>query len=199
VHRPQARTQCDFIVREYGLAHISVGDVLRAQVNAGTPLGQRAKAYMDGRQLVPDELIIGLVSDRLGYDDCITRGWLLDGYPRTAAQATALAVAGIRVDAFIDLHVPDNSLMERIVGRRIDPDTGKSYHLKFDPCKDPVVAARLKQRADDTEAVMAHRLKAFHNNFNAVKQQYTKVMITIDGNHPQAKVYTAISEALKKL
>ncbi len=121
-------TQCELIVKEYGVVHLSVGDILRDQIKLATPLGLKAKGFMDAGALVPDELIIGLIVDRLGYDDVLTKGFLLDGFPRTAAQAKALLIdAGVKVDAFLYIDVPDSILLERVLGRRIDPKTGNSY------------------------------------------------------------------------
>merc|ERR1719276_808721 len=116
-------TQCEIIKEKYGVVHLSTGDMLRAAVAAETDVGQRAKDFMDAGKLVPDEVIIGVVKDRLDESDCAECGWLLDGFPRTPAQAEALADAGVTADCFIFLNVPDEALIERVVGRRTDPET----------------------------------------------------------------------------
>ena len=126
-------TQCEFIVSTYGVVHISTGDILREQVKAGTDLGKQAQACMSAGQLVPDALVIAIVAEKLQQPDVISKGWLLDGFPRTPAQATALAAAGVTPDVFLLLDVPDDALVERICFRRTDPVTGKIYHLKFNP------------------------------------------------------------------
>ena len=126
-------TQCELIVDKYGLEHISAGDLLRAAVAAGTDLGVRAKEFMDRGDLVPDEVVVGMVVEALDTDKAKSAGWLLDGYPRSASQADAITKEGIIPDAVILLDVPDDILVERVVGRRMDPETGKIYHLKFNP------------------------------------------------------------------
>ncbi|KAJ1476287.1 adenylate kinase-domain-containing protein, partial [Baffinella frigidus] len=127
-------TQCEFLVQKFGVVHISTGDALREQVvKAGTDLGKKAKGFMDSGGLVPDEVMIGIVNARLAEKDCVEKGWLLDGFPRTAAQAEAIKKGGHTADKFIILNVPDNILIERCVGRRTDPVTGKIYHTKFNP------------------------------------------------------------------
>ena len=121
-------TQCEVIKADYNVVHLSTGDILRAAVKAGSELGAEAKSYMDSGNLVPDELITGVVCDRLSQPDCEYQGWLLDGFPRTSAQAEALSRAGYDPDAFILLDVPQQCLVERVTGRRTDPETGKIYH-----------------------------------------------------------------------
>jgi adenylate kinase family enzyme len=137
-------------VQRYGVVHISTGDILRAEVKAGSELGLRAKEFMDAGKLVPDDLIISMVVARLRQQDVRERGFLLDGFPRTGEQAKALMEAGLGADAFVLLEVPDEVLVERVEGRRSDPQSGKIYHLKFNPPENAEVAARLVQRSDDT-------------------------------------------------
>lgn len=174
-------TQCELIKKNYGVTHLSTGDMLRAAVAAGSEVGTAAKGYMDAGKLVPDEVIIGVVKDRLDQDDCQTNGWLLDGFPRTPAQAEALAAAGIKADCFLFLNVPDEILVERVVGRRTDPETGKIYHMTFSPPEDEAVLARLEQRSDDTEEKVKVRLEQFHANVDAVKGSYSDIGVDIDG------------------
>ncbi|KAF0898228.1 hypothetical protein E2562_005824 [Oryza meyeriana var. granulata] len=144
-------TQCELIKTKYGLVHISAGDLLRAEIAAGTENGKRAKEFMEKGQLVPDEIVVTMVKERLLQPDAQEKGWLLDGYPRSYSQAMALETLGIRPDIFILLDVPDEILVERVVGRRLDPVTGKIYHLKYSPTENEEIASRLTQRFDDTE------------------------------------------------
>jgi len=190
-------TQCESIVRDYGVIHLSTGDMLRAAVAAGSPVGKSAKDYMDAGKLVPDEVIIGVVKDRLSEADCQSDGWLLDGFPRTPGQAEALAAAGVTADCFIFLNVPDSVLVERVVGRRTDPDTGKIYHMTFSPPEDPEVLARLVQRSDDTEEKVVVRLEQFHANVEAVRGYYKDIAVTIDGTSSPVNVAEEIKTAVK--
>eukprot|EP00561_Arcocellulus_cornucervis_P008839 CAMPEP_0185828006 /NCGR_PEP_ID=MMETSP1322-20130828/32337_1 /TAXON_ID=265543 /ORGANISM="Minutocellus polymorphus, Strain RCC2270" /LENGTH=217 /DNA_ID=CAMNT_0028525745 /DNA_START=765 /DNA_END=1415 /DNA_ORIENTATION=+ len=174
-------TQCEIIKDKYSLVHLSTGDMLRAAVADQTEVGKLAKEYMDSGKLVPDDVIIGVVKDRLDQSDCQKSGWLLDGFPRTPAQADALAAAGVSADCFLFLNVPDEVLVERVVGRRTDPVTGKIYHMTFSPPDDEEVLARLEQRSDDTEEKVKVRLEQFHANVDAVKGSYTEISVDIDG------------------
>lgn len=191
-------TQCEKIKEKYGVVHLSTGDMLRAAVSAESEVGKSAKEYMDAGKLVPDDVIIGVVRDRLKESDCVEKGWLLDGFPRTAAQAEALAEAGISADCFLFLDVPDEILVERVVGRRTDPETGKIYHMKFSPPENDEIAARLVQRSDDTEEKVKVRLEQFHANVEAVKDTFTNIRVNIDGNGSPSDVATAVDAALKK-
>jgi len=192
-------TQCEVIKEEFGIVHLSTGDMLRAAVAAGTEVGIQAKEFMDSGKLVPDEVIIGIIRDRLDESDCKEQGWLLDGFPRTAAQAEALADAGCSADCFLFLDVPDGDLVERVVGRRTDPDTGKIYHLTFSPppADDEELVNRLQHRSDDTEEKVVVRLEQFHANVAAVKGSYEDIMISIDGNRAPADVSADILEKVK--
>lgn len=157
-------TQCARLVETLGIPHVSTGDMLRAAVKAGTELGKLAKQVMDAGQLVSDDIMVGLVRERLQADDA-EAGVLLDGFPRTVPQAEALDAMltdeGIALDAVLLLEVPDDLIVERIVGRRTDPETGRIYHLTFDPPPADVVP-RLKHRSDDTEEAVRKRLGAYH-------------------------------------
>jgi adenylate kinase len=135
----------------------------------------------------------------LEQDDCKYQGWLLDGFPRTQAQAKALEDAGIRADCFVFLNVPDGVLVERVVGRRTDPVTGKIYHMSFSPPESEEVKARLEQRSDDTEEKVKVRLEQFHANVEAVKGSYADIMVTIDGNQAPDRVTEEISLAIQSL
>lgn len=190
-------TQCELIKQKYGVTHLSTGDMLRAAVAAGSEVGTLAKEYMDSGKLVPDEVIIGVVQDRLTEDDCQTNGWLLDGFPRTPAQAEALAAAGVKADCFLFLNVPDEILVERVVGRRTDPETGKIYHMKFSPPDDEEILARLEQRSDDTEEKVKVRLEQFHANVEAVKGSYSDIGEEIDGTANPDEVAKAVEAAIQ--
>lgn len=137
------------------------------------------------------------MKDRLAADDCQSNGWLLDGFPRTQEQAMALEEAGIVADCFLFLDVPDEILVERVVGRRTDPETGKIYHMTFSPPESDEVKARLEQRSDDTEEKVKVRLEQFHANVDAVKDSYTDISVTIDGNQAPGVVSELIADAIK--
>jgi adenylate kinase len=192
-------TQCEIIKEEFGVVHLSTGDMLRAAVSAGTDVGVKAKEFMDAGKLVPDEVIIGIIIDRLAETDCKEQGWLLDGFPRTAAQAEALADAGVSADCFIFLDVPDEILVERVVGRRTDPETGKIYHMTFSPPSEDEteVIARLEHRSDDTEEKVVVRLEQFHSNVAAVKGSYEEIMVAIDGNRSPSDVSEEVMDSIK--
>jgi adenylate kinase len=137
------------------------------------------------------------VKDRLAEKDCQQQGWLLDGFPRTKAQAQALSDAGISADCFVFLNVPDEVLVERVVGRRTDPETGKIYHMKFSPPTDETVITRLEQRSDDTEEKVKVRLEQFHANVDAVKDSFADISVTINGNQAPASVSDAVFAAIE--
>ena len=189
-------TQCEAIKNKYGVVHLSTGDMLRASVQANTPLGMKAKEYMDSGKLVPDDLIIDLVCDRLNEKDCRTKGWLLDGFPRTKSQAEALAKKGISPDCFILLDVPEEILVERVTGRRTDPVTGKIYHLKYNPPENSDIANRLIQRKDDNEVTIKTRYQEFTKNIDAVKSFYPDKIYRINGSKSQKYVTNAIMKIL---
>eukprot|EP00607_Mallomonas_marina_P008857 CAMPEP_0182424304 /NCGR_PEP_ID=MMETSP1167-20130531/10489_1 /TAXON_ID=2988 /ORGANISM="Mallomonas Sp, Strain CCMP3275" /LENGTH=677 /DNA_ID=CAMNT_0024604011 /DNA_START=120 /DNA_END=2153 /DNA_ORIENTATION=+ len=195
-------TQCSSIVGEFGVIHLSTGDILRAAVSAGTELGLKAKEYMDAGQLVPDELITGVIKDRLAEEDCKTQGWLLDGFPRTAPQADALAAEGLVPDCFVMLDVPEEVLVERVTGRRTDPVTGKIYHMKFSPPEDAEIESRLVQRSDDTEEKIVVRFREFQKNIDAVKANYADREVWVDGTMSPDEVsqclIAALTDAKKK-
>lgn len=158
-------TQAARLVDSYELTHISTGDMLRAAVQAGTALGQKADDFMKAGALVPDELVIAMVIERIGAADC-ARGFMLDGFPRTRAQAQALEAemqrAGIELDHVVLLEVPDGLIVDRIIGRRSDPETGEIYHLTHRP-PPPEIAGRLVHRKDDTEEACRARLAKYHS------------------------------------
>ncbi|KAL3830303.1 hypothetical protein ACJIZ3_019105 [Penstemon smallii] len=192
-------TQCELIRTKYDLVHVAAGDLLRAEVAAGTENGKRAKEYMEKGQLVPDEIVVTMVKERLSQQDSLEKGWLLDGYPRSVSQATALKKFGFDPDIFILLEVPEELLVERVVGRRLDPVTGKIYHLKYSPPETDEIAARLTQRFDDTEEKVKLRLLTHNSNVEAVLSLYEGITIKIDGSLPKQEVYSEIDSALTKL
>ena len=158
-------TQAARLVERYQIPHISTGDMFRAAVKAGTPMGQEADRYMKAGQLVPDEVTIGLVRERFAEPDT-AQGFMLDGFPRTVPQAEALAEAlsadSVNLDVVLLLEVPDELIVERIIGRRTDPETGDIYHLTFNP-PPAEITDRLVHRKDDTEDAVRARLEAYHN------------------------------------
>lgn len=185
-------TQCEEIKKNFGLVHLSSGDILRGAVQQGTVLGLRAKPYMDAGHLVPDHLVIELIINRLKDHDCETRGWLLDGFPRTESQAEALREAGIIPDVFLMLDVPEDLLVERVAGRRTDPVTGLIYHMKYNPPEAEEVAFRLIQRSDDTAEKIIVRYREFQNHTDAIKTFYEDKMVRIDGAIAPALVSASI-------
>ncbi|MGQ9725268.1 MAG: adenylate kinase [Tepidimonas sp.] len=157
-------TQAAFICQKYGIAQISTGDMLRAAVKAGTPLGLQAKKVMDAGGLVSDALIIDLVKDRIAQPDC-ANGFLFDGFPRTIPQAEALREAGVRIDYVLEIDVPFDVIIERMSGRRVHPASGRTYHVKFNPPKvdgkDDITGEDLIQRDDDKEETVRKRLDVY--------------------------------------
>jgi adenylate kinase len=189
-------TQCALIVDAFDVVHLSTGDMLRAAVAAGTELGLSAKGYMDEGALVPDALVIEMVVDRVRRDDCVRRGWLLDGFPRTKAQAVALDEAHVVPDAVVSLDVCDDLLVERVVGRRVDPVTGDIYHTVFNAPPPGEVADRCVQRSDDTEEKARARLSTFHCNSAAIERHYARVLTRVDGARGKAAVFGDVKEII---
>lgn len=168
-------TQASFITQKYGIPQISTGDMLRAAVKAQTPLGIEAKKVMDAGKLVSDDIIIGLVKDRLTQADC-ANGYLFDGFPRTIPQADALKEAGIKLDYVVEIDVPSEDIIERMSGRRIHPESGRSYHVKFNPPKvegkDDVTGEPLIQRDDDKEETVRKRLDVYQEQTRPLVDYY---------------------------
>ncbi len=157
-------TQATFICQKYGIPQISTGDMLRAAVKAGTPLGLELKKVMDSGALVSDELIINLVKERISQPDC-AQGFLFDGFPRTIPQADAMKAAGVKLDYVLEIDVPFDAIIERMSGRRSHPTSGRTYHVKFNPPKvpnvDDVTGEPLVQREDDKEETVKNRLAVY--------------------------------------
>ncbi|MBN3263036.1 adenylate kinase [Pectobacterium brasiliense] len=170
-------TQAQFIMEKYGIPQISTGDMLRAAVKAGTELGKQAKEIMDAGKLVTDELVIALVKERIAQEDC-RNGFLLDGFPRTIPQADAMKDAGINVDYVIEFAVPDELIIDRIIGRRVHAASGRVYHVKFNPPKvegkDNVTGEDLTIRKDDQEDTVRKRLVEYHQQTAPLVSYYQK-------------------------
>jgi len=159
-------TQANFIKEQYKIPQISTGDMLRAAVKAGTPLGVEAKKVMDAGGLVSDDIILGLVKERIGQDDC-ANGFLFDGFPRTLAQAEALKTQGVPIDAVVEIDVDDEEIIKRMSGRRVHLASGRTYHVVFNPPReegrDDETGEALVQRDDDQEETVRQRLKVYHD------------------------------------
>lgn len=170
-------TQANFIKEKFGIPQISTGDMLRAAVKAGTPLGLEAKKVMDAGGLVSDDIIIGLVKDRLLQDDC-KAGYMLDGFPRTIPQADAMKEAGVPIDFVLEIDVPDSEIVERMSGRRAHLPSGRTYHVKYAPPKvegkDDVTGEDLVQRDDDKEETVKKRLEVYHSQTEPLVAYYTE-------------------------
>jgi adenylate kinase len=181
-------TQANRIKEKLGIPQISTGDMLRAAVKAGTPLGLEAKKYMDAGGLVPDEVIIGLVKDRIQQDDC-KKGFLFDGFPRTIPQAEAMKAAGVKIDYVVDIDVPDEEIIKRMSGRRVHLASGRTYHVVFNPPKvegkDDVTGEPLIQRDDDKEETVRKRLEVYHAQTEPLIDFYKNWQATGDANAPK--------------
>ena len=181
-------TQAGFIRQKFGIPQISTGDMLRAAVKAGTPLGAAAKEVMDAGQLVSDGIILSLVNDRLKQPDC-AKGYLFDGFPRTIPQAEAMKAAGVGLEYVLEIDVPDEEIIARMSGRRVHPGSGRSYHVKFNP---PRVAGRddqtgepLVQREDDREDTVRRRLHVYRAQTRPLIEYYGKWAASGDKRAPK--------------
>jgi adenylate kinase len=186
-------TQAAYICQRYGIPQISTGDMLRAAVKAGTELGIAAKKVMDAGGLVSDDIIIGLVKERIAQPDC-ANGFLFDGFPRTIPQADAMKNAGVKLDVVLEIDVPDEAIIERMSGRLFHPASGRSYHVKFNPPKvagrDDVTGEPLVQRDDDKEDTVRKRLTVYQNQTRPLVDYYSKWAASGD---PQAPRYACIA------
>ncbi|MCA0170875.1 adenylate kinase [Bacillus sp. RAR_GA_16] len=201
-------TQAEKIVEKYGIPHISTGDMFRAAIKEGTPLGLKAKEYMDSGNLVPDEVTIGIVRERLGKDDC-EKGFLLDGFPRTVAQADALETIlsdlGKKLDYVINIAVEEDQLMQRLTGRRVCRNCGATYHAVFNPPKEEGVCDKcggeLYQRDDDKEETVRTRLEVNKQQQQPLLTFYEGkgYLETIDGNRDINEVFEDVDQLLKGL
>ncbi len=181
-------TQANFIKEAYGIPQISTGDMLRGAVKAGTPLGLLAKKVMDSGALVSDDIIIGLVKERLKAPDCI-KGYLFDGFPRTIPQADAMKDAGVAIDYVLEIDVPDAAIVERMGGRRVHVASGRTYHVKFNPPrvagKDDVTGEGLIQRDDDREETVRKRLDVYHAQTKPLVVYYEQWTASGDARAPK--------------
>jgi adenylate kinase len=205
-------TQANYIKEKYQIPQISTGDMLRAAVKAGTKLGMEAKKFMDSGGLVPDEVIIGLVKERIKEKDC-QKGFLFDGFPRTIPQADAMKAAGVPIDAVVEIDVPDAEIVKRMSGRRAHLASGRTYHILFNPPKvdgkDDVTGEPLIQRDDDKEETVLKRLKVYHDQTEPLVAYYKKwaasgkpgapVHIRIEGVGKVNEIRDSIFSALDKL
>ena len=181
-------TQAGFIRERFGIPQISTGDMLRAAVKAGTPLGLAAKKVMDAGQLVSDDIIIGLVAERLKRPDC-AKGYLFDGFPRTIPQAEAMKAAGVALDHVLEIDVPDEEIIERMSGRRVHPASGRTYHVKFNPPRtegrDDVTGEPLVQRDDDREDTVKKRLEVYRAQTRPLVDYYGRWAASSDAAAPK--------------
>lgn len=180
-------TQANYIKEKYEIPQISTGDMLRAAVKEGAELGNKAKEYMDAGQLVPDDVIIGLVKERIKEPDC-EKGFLFDGFPRTIPQADAMKEAGVPVEAVVDIDVPDEEIIKRMSGRRVHLASGRTYHIIFNPPKeegkDDVSGEALIQRDDDKEETVRKRLDVYHAQTEPLVDYYKNWESTGDAGAP---------------
>ncbi len=190
-------TQAKGIAARYAIAHISTGDMLRGEVREGTPLGREAKAYMDKGQLVPDEVIIGMVKNRIAAPDC-QNGFLFDGFPRTIAQAEALGKI-TDIDLVLDIDVPDERLIARISGRRMCPLCGATYHVSAYTSDKCSCGGTLYQRDDDRAETVTVRLREYHKKTAPLIDYYAQkgLLATVNGDAPVETVADAIARELK--
>ena len=181
-------TQAQFLMERFAIPQISTGDMLRAAIKAGSPLGREAKGYMDKGELVPDRVVIELVKQRVKEPDC-ARGFIVDGFPRTIPQAEALRDAGINIDSVVEIAVGDDEILRRMSGRRVHLPSGRTYHVTFNPPKvpgkDDVTGEDLVQRADDNEETVKRRISNYHTQTQPLFAFYTKWAATGDQRAPR--------------
>ena len=181
-------TQAAFICRKFAIPQISTGDMLRAAVKAGTQLGLAAKKVMDSGGLVVDDIIIGLVKERIAQPDC-ANGFLFDGFPRTIVQADAMKSAGVKLELVLEIDVPDEAIIERMSGRRVHVASGRTYHVKYNPPKlaghDDVTGEDLIQRVDDEEATVRNRLSVYKNQTRPLVDYYSNWAASGDAAAPR--------------
>jgi len=183
-------TQATFICERFSIPQISTGDMLRGAIRAGTPLGLEAKKVMDSGKLVSDDIIIGLVKDRLQQPDC-ANGYLLDGFPRTIPQAEAMKTAGVVIDYVLEIDVPDGDIVARMSGRRVHMASGRTYHLNFNPPRvegiDDVTGEPLIQRDDDQEATVLKRLEIYHAQTQPLIEYYNRWAAAAGARAPKCR------------
>ena len=179
-------TQATFISTKYHIPHISTGDMLREAIAAGTPLGKQVKDIIDAGRLVSDDVMIKLIEERLSQDDCAD-GFVLDGFPRTVPQAEALLKRRITIDYLVNIVVDEKEIVRRICGRRIDPESGRTYHIEFNPPKipgyDDISRKPLIQREDDTEETIRHRLGVYYQDTKPLLDFYQELDADAETGH----------------
>ncbi len=205
-------TQAKYICEHCRIPHISTGDMLRQAVQKGTELGLQAKAIMEAGGLVHDDIILGIVKERIALEDC-ANGFLFDGFPRTVAQAEGIREAGVTINAVVEIQVPDEEIVRRLSGRRVHPDSGRTYHVDFDPPKEPgkddETGEPLIQREDDKEETIRKRLETYHDQTAPLTDFYTRlaaegaqdapVYIEVDGTQDIEAVKRDALQALDAL
>ena len=188
-------TQAQYITERFKIPQISTGDMLRAAVKAGTSLGLAAKQVMDAGQLVPDDIVVGLVKERLRSPDC-AQGYLFDGFPRTVPQAEAMKATGVPIDYVLEIDVPDDEIIARMSGRRVHPASGRSYHIRFNPPKvadrDDVTGEPLVQREDDKADTVRKRLGVYHAQTKALIDYYSALGATGDARAPKYRKISGV-------
>lgn len=201
-------TQAQFITAAFDIPQISTGDMLRAAIKAGTPLGLEAKKIIDEGGLVRDDIIIGMVKERIAQDDC-KNGFLFDGFPRTLAQAEAMVEAGVDLDAVVEIDVPDSVIIDRMSGRRVHLASGRTYHVTYNPPKvegkDDVTGEDLIQRDDDKEETVKKRLAVYHEQtevlvdfYSKLEGEHTPKYIKVDGTQAVEAVKAEVLKGLGK-
>lgn len=195
-------TQAEKIVEKYGIPAVSTGNIIRAALKAGTEMGLKAKSYMEAGQLVPDDVVIGIIKDRLAEKDC-ENGFILDGFPRTIPQAQALEDMGVQIDKVLDIEVPDEKISARLSGRRVCSKCANSYHILY---KQPKVegvcdacGGELVQRKDDSPETVAARLKEYHEMTEPLKDFYQKLgkLVVVEGQEEVADTTALVFKALE--
>ena len=188
-------TQATFICQKYGIPQISTGDMLRAAVKAGSPMGLAAKKVMDSGALVGDDIIIGLVKERITQPDC-ANGFLFDGFPRTIPQADAMKAAGVKLDYVLEIDVPFDAIIERMSGRRVHVASGRTYHVKYNPPKvegqDDATGEELIQREDDKEETVRKRLEIYHQQTRPLVKYYSDWSASGDAAAPRCRKISGI-------
>ncbi len=196
-------TQAEIVAEKFGIPTVSTGNIIREALKNGTEMGLKAKAFIEAGQLVPDEVVIGIIKERLANDDC-KNGFILDGFPRTIPQAEALDAMGISIDKVVDIEVPDENIMERMTGRRVCGTCGASYHLMFKkPLKDGICdscGGELVQRKDDAPETVSDRLKVYHEQTEPLKDFYGKAgkLSVVEGLGTVSEITERVLKALEE-
>lgn len=196
-------TQAEIVAEKFGIPTVSTGNIIREALKNGTEMGLKAKAFIEAGQLVPDEVVIGIIKERLANDDC-KNGFILDGFPRTIPQAEALDAMGISIDKVVDIEIPDENIMERMTGRRVCGTCGASYHLMFKkPLKDGICdscGGELVQRKDDAPETVSDRLKVYHEQTEPLKDFYGKAgkLSVVEGLGTVSEITERVLKALEE-